>query len=70
VEPLVQKVSTRVKHQIREASSISSDHIQAADIAAGWAGDLLVATNNDFRALARQVRWVTVNGLSVPASEL
>jgi hypothetical protein len=55
---------------IREASSTSSDHIQAADFAAGWAGDLLVATNNDFRTLARQVRWVTVNGVSVPASEL
>jgi hypothetical protein len=55
---------------IREASSISSDHIQAADFAAGWAGDLLVATDNDFRALARQVRWVTVNGVSVPVSGL
>lgn len=58
------------KTPIREASSLSSDHIQAADFAAGWAADLLVATNNDFRALARQVRWVTINGLSVPASEL
>jgi hypothetical protein len=52
---------------IREASSTLSDHIQAADFAAGWAGDLLVATNNDLRALARQVRWVTLNGVSVPA---
>lgn len=52
---------------IREASSTSSDHIQAADFAAGWAGDLLVATNNDLRSLARQVRWVTFNGVSVPA---
>ena len=53
---------------IREASSLSSDHIQAADFAAGWAADLLVATNNDFRALARQVRWVTLNGMSIPVS--
>jgi hypothetical protein len=52
---------------VREIPSTSSDHIQAADFAAGWAGDLLVATNNDFRALARQVRWVTLNGVSVPA---
>jgi hypothetical protein len=52
---------------IREACSTSSDHIQAADFAAGWAGDLLVATNNDLRTLARQVRWVTLNGVSVPA---
>jgi hypothetical protein len=55
--------------RISEASSTSSDHIQAADFAAGWAGDLLVATNNDLRALARQVRWVTLNGVSIPASE-
>lgn len=52
---------------IREAPSTSSDHIQAADFAAGWAADLLVATNNDFRALARQVRWITLNGVNIPA---
>lgn len=59
--------NTQQDNPVREASSTSSDHIQAADIAAGWASDLLVATNNDFRALARQVRWITVNGVSVPA---
>lgn len=58
------------KLPVREASSTASDHIQAADFAAGWAGDLLVATNNDFRALARQVRWVTLNGVSIAGSEL
>jgi hypothetical protein len=51
---------------ICEVASTSQDHIQAADMAAGWAADLLVATNNDYRTLARQVRWITVNGLSVP----
>jgi hypothetical protein len=54
---------------VREASSTTFDHIQAADFAAGWAGDLLVATNNDFRTLARQVRWVTLNGVCIPGSE-
>jgi hypothetical protein len=52
---------------IREDQSTNSDHIQAADIAAGWAADLLLSTNNDYRALARQVRWITVNGIAVPA---
>jgi hypothetical protein len=52
---------------IREASSTNSDHIQAADIASGWASDLLLATNNDYRVLAQQVRWLTINGLAVPA---
>jgi hypothetical protein len=54
---------------IREAVSTSSDHIQAADIAAGWASDILVSTNNDYRALARQVRWVTLNGIAIPTTD-
>lgn len=58
------------KTPVREASSTTSDHIQAADFAAGWASDLLVSTNNDFRALARQVRWVTLNGVNIPGSEV
>lgn len=59
-----QMVSTQ---PIRENSSSDNDHIQASDIAAGWAADVLLATNNDYRALARQVRWITVNGIAVPA---
>lgn len=51
---------------IKEAPSDASDHIQAADFAAGWAADLLVATDNDYRVLAQKVRWITVNGVSIP----
>ena len=54
---------------IREAASTNSDHIQAADIAAGWASDILMSTNSDYRALARQVRWVTLNGIAIPTSD-
>jgi hypothetical protein len=51
---------------VSEESSQLSDHIQAADMAAGWAADLLLATNGDYRALAKQFRWVGVNGVAIP----
>jgi hypothetical protein len=52
---------------VTEASSSQSDHLQAADFAAGWAADLLVATDSDYRALASKVRWAGVNGVVIPA---
>ena len=51
---------------IREAVSTSSDHPQSGDIAAGWTSDLLLSTNSDFRALAGQVRCLTLNGIAIP----
>jgi hypothetical protein len=57
------------KAPISEGPSTMSEHIQAADFAAGWVADLLVATDKDQRALARKVRWVGLNGLSIPASD-
>ncbi len=66
-QPVASRIAT--EKPIREAVSTSSDHLQAADIAAGWASDLLLGTNNDFRALARQVRWVTLNGIAIPTSD-
>jgi hypothetical protein len=51
---------------VTEASSEQSDHLQAADFAAGRATDLLVATDGDYRALASKVRWARVNGITIP----
>jgi hypothetical protein len=50
---------------VREESSKNIDHIQGADIAAGWAVDTLMLTN-DYVALARQFAVVCVNGLVIP----
>jgi hypothetical protein len=50
---------------VREESSKNIDHIQGADIAAGWAVDILMLTN-DYAALARQFAVVSVNGLGIP----
>jgi hypothetical protein len=50
---------------VREESSKNIDHIQGADIAAGWAVDILMLTN-DYAALARQFAVVCVNGLVIP----
>jgi hypothetical protein len=58
---------SRERLPVTERSSSQSDHIQASDFAAGWAVDLLVSTDGDYRALAQKVRWVTVNGVAVPA---
>lgn len=52
---------------VRELSSANSDHLQAADFAAGWSADLLVATDSDYRTLASKVRWAGVNGIVIPA---
>jgi hypothetical protein len=51
---------------VSEEASHTSDHMQAADFAAGWAADLLLATNGDYRALAKLFRWVGVNGVAIP----
>jgi hypothetical protein len=59
-------VSRGRERAVSEEASQTSDHIQAADLAAGWAADLLLATNKDYRALARQFRWVGVNGIAIP----
>ena len=52
---------------VSEGKSQDIDHIQAADLAAGWAVDLLTLTNGDFHALAQRFAWVGVNGVIVPA---
>jgi len=52
---------------VSEGKSQDIDHIQAADLAAGWAVDLLTLTNGDYRALAQRFAWVGVNGVIVPA---
>jgi hypothetical protein len=51
---------------VSEEPSQLSDHMQAADMAAGWAADLLLATSGNYRALAKQFRWVGVNGVAIP----
>jgi hypothetical protein len=51
---------------VREENSRSIDHIQGADIAAGWAVDMLMLTGCDFAALARQFSWLSVNGVVIP----
>ncbi len=56
----------REKAVFEEASQMT-DHMQAADFAAGWAADLLLATNGDYRSLAKRFRWVGVNGVVIPA---
>lgn len=48
---------------IREVDSKAIDHIQAADIAAGWARDMLEVS--DERALAHMFEKVWVNGIKV-----
>ncbi len=51
---------------VSEEKSENVDHIQGADIAAGWAVDMLMLTDGDYRALARQFKWVSVNGVVIP----
>jgi hypothetical protein len=55
-----------LRNRVREEPSNVSDHIQAADFAAGWAAELLNSTDGDYRALAGKVRWVGVNGVAIP----
>ena len=59
-------VSRGREKAISEEASKLTDHMQAADLAAGWAADLLLSTNGNYRALARMFRWVGVNGVSIP----
>jgi hypothetical protein len=51
---------------VREEDSRNIDHIQGADIAAGWAVDTLMLTGCDFPTLARQFSWLSVNGVVIP----
>jgi hypothetical protein len=59
-------VSRGREQAVSEEASHLTDHMQAADLAAGWAADLLLATNGNYRALAKQFRWVGVNGIAIP----
>jgi len=54
------------RESVREMSSREADHLQAADMAAGWAVDVLGYTNGDYRTLAAQFAWVGVNGVVIP----
>jgi hypothetical protein len=54
------------KASVSESTSHEVDHIQAADLAAGWAVDLLTLTNGDYRAVAQRFAWVGVNGVVIP----
>jgi hypothetical protein len=54
------------RRMVTEENSEAIDHIQGADIAAGWAVDTLMYTNGDYPTLARQFAWVSVNGIVVP----
>jgi hypothetical protein len=51
---------------VSEEKSHTSDHIQAADMAAGWAVDLLIFNHGDYRELAKRFAYVAVNGVVVP----
>jgi hypothetical protein len=51
---------------VSEEKSHTIDHIQAADMAAGWAVDSLIYSHADYRALAKRFAWVGVNGVVVP----
>ena len=51
---------------VAEEKSHSIDHIQAADMAAGWAVDLLIFSHGDYIELAKRFAWVGVNGIVVP----
>jgi hypothetical protein len=51
---------------VAEEKSHSIDHIQAADMAAGWAVDLLIYSRGNYVELAKRFAWVGVNGVVVP----
>jgi hypothetical protein len=51
---------------VSEEESQTRDHIQAADMAAGWAVDLLIFTKGDYVELAKRFAWVGVNGVVIP----
>ena len=80
--PILNEFSARVAHAagvmgasifhrgaidpVAEADSRDAEHLQAADVAAGWAVDLLTLTNGDYRSLAQKFAWVGVNGVVIP----
>jgi hypothetical protein len=43
----------------------SIDHIQAADMAAGWAVFVLIFSHGDYVELAKRFAWVGVNEVVV-----
>lgn len=51
---------------VSEEKSHSTDHIQAADMAAGWAVDLLIYSRGNYAELAKRFAWVGVNGVVIP----
>ncbi|MGC2420037.1 MAG: hypothetical protein WA405_00125 [Candidatus Acidiferrales bacterium] len=51
---------------VTEGGSHSSDHLQAADMAAGWAANLLTLSGGDYRSLAQKFATVCVNGVTYP----
>jgi hypothetical protein len=79
--PILNEFSERVSHaagmrnaasvlrgahkMVSESDSRNVDHIQAADMAAGWAVDLLMCNRDDYRELAKRFAWVGVNGVVV-----
>jgi len=51
---------------VSEEKSHGIDHIQAADMAAGWAVDLLIFSHGDYKELAKRFPHVSVNGVVIP----
>jgi hypothetical protein len=51
---------------VAEIDSDAVDHLQACDMAAGWAVDLLMLNHGDYRELAKRFAWVGVNGVVIP----
>lgn len=51
---------------VRESESLNSDHLQAADMEAGWAANLLTLSGGDYRSLAQSFSSVCVNGVAIP----
>jgi len=51
---------------VAEANSQSIAELQAADMAAGWAVDLLTFNGGDLRIVANHFAWVSSNGVVIP----
>jgi hypothetical protein len=49
-----------------EANSQSIAHLQGADMAAGWAVDILAFNHGDLRTVAKHFAWVSSNGVVIP----
>jgi hypothetical protein len=65
VEHFKQALSNAGK-MVSEQDSKNVDHIQAADMAAGWAVDILLYTGGEYRELAKRFASVSVNGVAIP----